>query len=40
MPPATIRSSTPAMIEAAAMVTLVIPPPQKRDRVTPLARTS
>ncbi len=30
----------PDMIEAAAMLTLVMPEPQKRSSVTPLARMS
>ncbi len=37
VPPATTRSSMPAMIEAAAMLTAVMPEPQKRSSVTPLA---
>jgi len=40
VPPAMTRSSAPDMIEAAAMLTLVMPEPQKRSSVTPLARTS
>ena len=40
VPPAMTRSSMPAMIEAAAMFTAVMPEPQKRSSVTPLARTS
>src|SRR5215469_2766550 len=40
VPPATTRSSRPAMIDAAAMLTLVMPEPQNRSSVTPLARTS
>ena len=40
VPPAITRSSEPDMMEAAAMLTLVMPDPQKRSSVTPLARTS
>ena len=40
VPPATMRSSMPDMIEAAAILTVVMPDPQKRSRVTPLERTS
>jgi len=36
VPPAITRSSKPAMIEAAAMFTVVMPEPQKRSSVTPL----
>ncbi len=40
VPPDTTRSSIPAMIAVAAMFALVIPDPQKRSRVTPLALMS
>jgi hypothetical protein len=35
-----VRSSIPAMMLAAAMLTAVMPEPQKRSRVTALERTS
>ena len=37
VPPDTTRSSRPAFTEAAAMFADVMPEPQKRSRVTPLA---
>ena len=40
VPPAIIRSSMPDMIECAARLTVVMPEPQKRSSVTPLARMS
>ena len=40
VPPAITTSSKPAMMEAAAMFTVVMPEPQKRSSVTPLARKS
>ena len=40
VPPAITRSSWPDMIEAAAMLTVVMPEPQKRSSVTPEARMS
>ena len=40
VPPAITRSSWPAMIEAAAIFTLVMPEPQNRSSVTALARVS
>jgi hypothetical protein len=40
VPPAITRSSEPDMMELAAMLTLVMPEPQKRSSVTALARTS
>ena len=40
VPPAITISSAPAMMEFAAMMALVIPEPQKRSSVTPLAFTS
>ena len=38
VPPPTTRSSMPAMIAFAAMLLAVMPEPQNRSRVTPLAR--
>jgi hypothetical protein len=40
VPPEITRSSMPAMMALAAMLVLVMPEPQKRSRVTPLALTS
>ncbi len=40
VPPAMIRSSMPAMIPLAAMLLAVMPDPQNRSRVMPLALTS
>ncbi len=40
VPPATTRSSMPAITAVAAMLALVMPEPQKRSRVTPLALMS
>jgi hypothetical protein len=40
VPPAMTRSSEPDMMAFAAMLTLVMPDPQNRSSVTPLARTS
>ncbi len=40
VPPETTRSSMPAMIALAAKLALVMPEPQKRSRVTPLALMS
>ena len=40
VPPPMVKSSMPAMILAAAILTDVIPEPQKRSSVTPLALTS
>ena len=39
-PPPITQSSMPAMMDAAAMFTLVMPEPQKRSRVTPEAAVS
>lgn len=36
VPPATMQSSIPLMIWAAARFTLVMPPPQNRSSVVPL----
>ena len=40
VPPPMTRSSWPAITIAAAKLLAVMPEPQKRSRVTPLARTS
>ena len=40
VPPEITTSSMPAMMALAAMLVLVMPDPQNRSRVTPLARTS
>jgi hypothetical protein len=40
VPPEITRSSMPAMMALAAMLVLVMPEPQNRSSVTPLALTS
>ena len=40
VPPATTRSSMPDMMQAAARLTALMPEPQKRSIVMPLALTS